>query len=224
MDEKQVFAVIDPHLRAYVEREILPRYDRHDAAHQRDHAQMVIDQSLALVRALRARGEDVDVQMAYAVAAYHDTGLCEGRDVHHLASGRIVRADQQLSRWFTADQIEVMAQAVEDHRASADHAPRSLYGRIVAEADRMIVPETIVRRTIQYGLDHYPELSREEHYRRTVQHLNEKYGEGGYLKLWFPESPNARRLEALRALIKKEDALRALFDELFTMLTEQSTP
>ena len=206
---------VDPNLQAYIEREILPRYDHHDAAHRRDHVLTVIDQSMAIVAALCEQGLDIDEQMAYAIAAYHDTGICEGREHHHLVSGRIIRADQELRRWFTEEQIEVMAQAAEDHRASSGHEPRSIYGRIVAEADRVIVPETIVRRTIQYGLEHYPSLTREEHYRRMVEHLNEKYAEGGYLKLWFDHSPNAQRLEQLRDVIRDEVALREMFNSLY---------
>ena len=198
---------INEELREYVEREILPRYDHFDKAHQRDHAMMVIRQSLEIAAHL-----EVDIDMVYTIAAYHDTGLCEGRDLHHEASARIIRADQQLRRWFSEEQIETMADAVEDHRASAKQPPRTIYGRIVAEADRFIDPVTIVRRTIQYGLDHYPELTREGHYQRMVTHLKEKYGRNGYLKLWFPESPNTARLEALRQIIDNEAALRELFD------------
>ena len=131
-------------LKDYVEQVILPRYDHFDKAHRRDHAQMVIDQSLELAKTL-----DVDVNMVYAIAAYHDTGLCEGREHHHEASVRIIRSDEHLREWFTDEQIEVMAEAAEDHRASANHAPRSIYGRIVAEADRFIEPATIIERTIQ---------------------------------------------------------------------------
>ena len=114
-----------------------------------------------------------------------------------------------------AEEIEVMAQAAEDHRASSDHPPRSIYGRIVAEADRFIEPETIVRRTVQYGLEHYPEYSREEHYARMFQHLHEKYGRDGYLKLWFEESPNAARLEQLRTMMEDEALMRRLFNRYY---------
>ena len=108
-----------------------------------------------------------------------------------------------------------MAEAVEDHRASSDHAPRSLYGRIVAEADRFIDPDTIIRRTVQYGLEHYPELDKEGHFQRTVQHLHEKYGRNGYLHLWFENSPNAGRLEKLRQMMEDEALLRQKFEEWF---------
>ena len=208
-------------IRKHIEREILPRYDHFDAAHRGDHVATVISQSLAIVADLKAQGEEVDEEMAYVIAAYHDTGLAEGRDVHHLASGRIIRGDENLRRWFTEEQIEIMAQAAEDHRASAKHEPRSIYGRIVAEADRVIIPEVIVRRTVQYGLEHYPELSPREHYARTVQHLREKYGPGGYLKLWFPHSPNAARLAELHRLIADEARLKPLVEAIFVQEKSQ---
>ena len=200
-------STVNPELQAYVETEILPRYDAFDKAHQRGHAEMVISQSLQLAEQL-----GVDVNMAYAIAAYHDTGLTEGRELHHKVSAQIIRNDKRLRQWFTEEQIEVMADAAEDHRASNEKPPRTIYGRIVAEADRFIDPEDIIRRTIQFGHDHYPTLSREEHYERMVQHLHEKYGRNGYLRLWFPDSPNAQRLEQLRCIIDDESQLRKWFD------------
>ena len=201
---------IPPDLQQYVEQEIIPRYDHFDQAHQRDHVLMVIKQSLDLADQLH-----VDKNMAYVIAAFHDTGLCEGREHHHEVSAHIIRHDPQLPRWFSQQQIITMAEAAEDHRASSSHAPRSIYGRIVAEADRFIDPNTIIKRTIQYGLDHYPEHSREQHYQRMVQHLQEKYGRHGYLHLWFPNSPNSARLEKLQLMIDDEEQLKNAFDTYF---------
>ena len=212
--------MINTELQEYVEREILPRYDQHDAAHRRDHVETVIGQSLAIVRQLNQQGANLSEDMAYAIAAYHDTGLCEGREHHHEVSAFIIRADQELHRWFSDEQISIIADAAEDHRASSKQAPRTIYGRIVAEADRVIVPETIIQRTIQYGLEHYPTLNREGHYERTVEHLREKYGDGGYLRLWFPESPNAARLAELRQIIADPVRLRNIFDAQFDQLTD----
>ena len=205
--------MINPKLTAYVEREIIPRYDHFDQAHRRDHVLMVIQQSMDIASNL-----DVNMDMVYAIAAYHDTGLCEGRELHHVVSARIIKEDEKLREWFTEEQIQTMADAAEDHRASAKQAPRTIYGRIVAEADRFIDPVTITQRTIQYGLDHYPELSREEQYQRMVTHLKEKYGRNGYLKLWFPDSPNAQRLEQLRTMIDDEQVLKQLFQDYFKNL------
>ena len=197
-------------LQAYIETEIIPRYRHFDKAHREDHVLTVIRESLQL-----ARHYPVDPDILYVAAAFHDTGLAVDRATHHLESGRIIREDPRLPQWFSREEIELAAQAAEDHRASAKTAPRSLYGRLLAEADRVIDPETIIRRTVQYGLEHYPELEREGHWERTLQHLKEKYGDGGYLRLWIPESANAGRLEQLRSIIRRPEALRPIFERLY---------
>ncbi|MBR1835640.1 MAG: HD domain-containing protein [Bacteroidales bacterium] len=207
--------MVSPSLRSYVEAAILPRYNHFDAAHRPDHIQTVMAQSMELRNALQKQGTaNLNPDMVYTIAAYHDTGIVEGRERHHLVSGRIIRNDQHLRQWFTPEEIETMAQAAEDHRASSSATPRSLYGQIVAEADRDIEPATIVRRTIQYGLSHYPGLGREAQWQRTLEHLQEKYAEGGYLKLFIPVSRNARQLQKLRQLIADTDQLRALFNTI----------
>ncbi len=202
--------MVNPAIIAYVEQEILPRYEHFDAAHQRNHADEVIERSLAL-----AEHYEVDNDMVYAIAAYHDTGLCEGRDTHHLVSGRIIREDKKLRDWFTENQIETMAQAAEDHRASSGHEPRSIYGKIVAEADRLISPEKVIRRTIQFTQDHFPDYDKEQQFQRFRDHLMEKYSDTGYLKLWLPESENAPRLEELRKIIRDEHKMREAFEKEF---------
>ena len=199
-------------LQRFVREEILPRYDAFDPGHRRDHAEAVIEQALEL-----AAHYDVDPEILYVAAAYHDLGIIEGRETHHLVSGRIIRADMSLLQWLTPEGIELAAQAAEDHRASSDHAPRTIYGRIIAEADRLIDPETVIRRTVEYGFAHYPELDKEGHWRRTLEHMHEKYAEGGYLKLWIPESRNAARLTELRAIIANEPVLRTRFEKYYDL-------
>ena len=203
-------------LKEYVEAEIIPRYRTFDKAHREDHVRMVIRQALELAEQMGA-----DAEIAYTAAAYHDTGLEEGRERHHLVSGIIIRADKQLREWFTEEEIETIAQAAEDHRASSDHEPRSLYGRIIAEADRFIDADTIILRTAQFSLANYPTLSHEEHIERCVSHLREKYGDGGYLKLWIPGSPNEQRLEALRAIIRDEVKVHAIAEQVLNDLASQ---
>ena len=140
-------------LQEYIETSVIPRYAAFDKAHREDHALAVIDRALAMGKAY-----DIDEDMLYTAAACHDLGLAVDRKTHHLESGKIIRADARLREWFSEEQIETIAQAAEDHRASATAPPRSIYGALVAEADRMIVPETIIRRTVQFGLSHCPEL------------------------------------------------------------------
>lgn len=202
----------------FLEREIVPRYDAFDAGHRRDHVHYVMQECQNLAQYY----PDVDRAMLLVAAACHDLGLEIGRKVHHIESARIIREDQRLLQWFNAEEIETIAQAAEDHRASSDHEPRSIYGRLVAEADRQIDGDTIVRRTIQFSFKHYPNLSKEENYKRFLEHMAEKYDEGGYLKLWIPESSNAKRLQDFRALLHDSTAIRKKFDEIYDSLIKQN--
>ena len=210
--------MINPEIERYVYETVVPKYRDFDDAHKEDHALTVIRQAMHLLEGRaewigKQNGVDpiwktpVDKDMLLVAAACHDLGLINGRDNHHMDSGTIIRADSNLRKWFNQEQIEAIAQAAEDHRASGKGAPRSIYGMIVAEADRVIDGETIIRRTVQFGFKHYPDLGREGHIARAVAHLHEKYGRGGYLKLWIPWSENAARLNALQDIIADPEAV-----------------
>lgn len=202
--------MLDKDLVRYIEEEVIPRYAFFDKAHQEDHVRKVIEESMNM-----STHYDVDQNILYAAAAFHDTGLSEGRENHHLVSGRIIREDSRLRKWFTESEIEIIAQAAEDHRASNGTEPRSIYGRIVAEADRDIEPMRILRRTVQFGMEHYPEQDKEGHWQRMGEHLAEKYDFGGYLKLYIPESANAAGLRRLRDIIHAPKRLRNIFENIF---------
>lgn len=203
----------------YVFDEIVSRYAGFDPAHRENHALTVIEQAMHLMDSRTAWlegqptetacqwSEEIDREILFVAAACHDLGLVNGRENHHTDSGIIIRSDDRLKEWFTQQQIEIIAQAAEDHRASGKSAPRSIYGKIVAEADRVIDGETIILRTVQFGFTHYPDLGREGHIERAVAHLKEKYGRGGYLKLWIPWSDNAARLSALQDTIADDEAI-----------------
>lgn len=200
-------------LMEFVERNILKRYNAFDAAHNINHAQRVIRGSIKLAQRMGA-----DINMAYVVAAYHDLGLEVERATHHIESGKILKADRRLDKWFSVQQIEIMRQAVEDHRASASRAPRNIYGKIVAEADRDLEPMSVIRRTIQFGLAHYPEKTKEEHWDRFVEHLQQKYSSAGYIKLWIAGSDNEQNLRELRRIINDRQQLRQIFEQIFVSL------
>lgn len=201
-------------LMEFVEKNILPRYAAFDKAHNLTHINRVISRSLELASKIGA-----DADMAYAIAAYHDLGLEGPRAVHHLTSGKILAADQRLQKWFTNEQLKIMKEAVEDHRASTSHTPRSLYGKIVAEADRDLEPSIVFRKTIEYGIDHYPEKNKEEQWQRFLSHMENKYSSHGYIRLWLPNSPNEQNLKRIRELISAPQLLREEFDRIYALVT-----
>ena len=198
----------------FIETKILPQYAAFDAAHNMERVTRVIRHSLELVKVTGA-----DVNMVYAIAAYHDLGMSGPRAVHHLTGGKILAADARLKKWFSPEQLKVMREAVEDHRASASHSPRSIYGKIVAEADRDIEKDIVIRRTIQYGLANYPQLDHEGQWKRFKEHMDNKYSKDGYIRLWITNSPNAKRLNELRNLIAQPAELRKEFDRIYAEIT-----
>ena len=197
-------------LMEFVEKNILPRYNEFDRAHSLAHVTGVIRRSLAIARRMGA-----DPNMAYAIAAYHDLGLEGPRAIHHVTSGKILSTDARLKRWFSPEQIRIMKEAVEDHRASASHSPRSVYGKIVAEADRDLNPDNVFRRAVQFGLSNYPQYDKEQQWERFAQHMKEKYSEHGYIRLWIPNSPNAEKLNEIRTIISQPSLLRTHFNRIY---------
>ncbi|WP_337469238.1 HD domain-containing protein [Hallella sp.] len=200
----------------FVEREILPRYNQFGHSHGMVHVQRVIKNALELVASTGA-----DINMVYVIAAYHDLGMEGPRAIHHLTGGKMLAADMRLRRWFSAEQIRIMKEAVEDHRASASHAPRSIYGMIVAEADRDLDAETVFARAIEYGLENYPELDKMGQWKRFDSHMEEKYSSNGYIKLWIPNSPNEKRIKNLREIIVDKPRLQQVFERIYTGLMDK---
>lgn len=208
--------MVNPELEAFIEAEIIPEYKNFGRSHNVEHVRRVISNSLELAKFLGDR--KIDEDMVYAIAAYHDLGMSGPREIHHITSGKILMEDSRLRKWFSPEQLLVMKEAVEDHRASSDHAPRSVYGRIVAEADRDLEPDVVFTRAIEYGLEHYPELGKEAQWRRFAKHMDEKYSSNGYITLWIPGSPNERNLKQIRAVIADRNALRRTFNEILDQL------
>ena len=194
----------------HIQQSILPQYNAFDGGHRRDHAETVIAESLKL-----ARANNADETMSYVIAAYHDLGLKFDREKHHIHSGEILMADEQLCKWFSHEQLLTMRDAVEDHRASGKNPPRTIYGAIVAEADRQIDPLTVIHRTMAYGLKLLPDADFDTLYQRSLDHLHDKYAEGGYLRLWLNSQRNVQGLAQLRAIIHNEPQLRTLCREWF---------
>lgn len=201
----------------FVEQQILPRYVAFGRSHGLAHVQRVIKKSLELGKAFGA-----NLNMVYVISAYHDLGMEGPRAIHHITGGKILAADARLRKWFSADQIGIMKAAIEDHRASASHAPRSIYGKIVAEADRELESNVVFARAIEYGFEHYPKFDKEKQWQRFNNHMEEKYSVHGYIRLWLPNSPCERELKKIRDIISDKRQLRQIFDQIYNSKNAKS--
>ena len=190
----------------FVETQILPRYTAFGESHGLRHVNRVIKNALKLAHITGA-----DIDMVYVIAAYHDLGMSGPRAIHHITGGKILMADNRLKRWFSKEQIAIMKEAVEDHRASSSRQPRSIYGKIVAEADRDIEAHEIFRRAILYAKENNPNVDKEQLWELFANHMDEKYSVHGYIKLWIPNSPNEHELKLLRETIEDKAQLRQEF-------------
>jgi len=206
--------MIHSELKKFVEIVIIPEYEAFDKAHDSEHVRRVMQNSLTI-----AADYDVDINMVYAIAAYHDLGLKYGRDGHEKASGTILREDKRLAAWFSEEQIQIMAEAAEDHRASSKKSPRSLYGKIISEADRDLEYITIMKRTLHYSLANFPEMNCDEHFERSFSHMKEKYGVGGYMKLCLQTKKNQEALAFLQEKLENKNVVREDFQGVFAELT-----
>lgn len=201
---------MDKQLLQYLYHKIIPEYRFFDPAHQMDHVESVIAESLSI-----AKDYQVNQDMVYVIACYHDIGMKFGRDDHHLTGGLFLYEDEFLKQYFTEPERILMKEAIEDHRASRKDEPRSMYGKIIAEADRDIHPDTVILRTVLYGLKHFPDLDEHTFVQRAVDHISEKYGPNGYLKLWLKTDKNTRGMAELAKRLHQKDALEKYILDLY---------
>lgn len=185
----------------YIKNEIFPLYDRNEFAHGINHIKTVIRRSLEL-----ADGYDVDFNIVYTVAAYHDLGHFIDRKRHEIISAEIFMKDENIKRWFSDEQRLVIKEAIEDHRASCNHVPRTMYGKIVSTADRTIVDiDNTIKRSYTYGKKNYIGLSEEEQFDKVYEHLVEKYGERGYAKVYLEDKEFDEAVGKLRQALENRE-------------------
>lgn len=185
----------------YIEKKIFPLYDRNEFAHGINHIKTVIRRSLEL-----ADGYDVDFNIVYTVAAYHDLGHFIDRKRHEIISAEMFMKDENIKRWFSDEQRLVIKEAIEDHRASCNHVPRTIYGKIVSTADRTIVDiDNTIKRSYTYGKKNYIGLSEEEQFDKVYEHLVEKYGERGYAKVYLEEKEFDEAVSKLRQALENRE-------------------
>lgn len=186
-------------IRSYIEGEILPQYERLKG-HTGEHIAQVISRSLEFAK----QAPGVNLDMVYVIAAYHDLGRLVDNETHNIQSAKMLRADEFLRENFTAEEVEIMAEAVEDHRASLGREPRSIYGKIVSSADRNPNVESILERAYDYNKLLHPDYSEDEVIEDVRVHIREKYAPDGYAaKTMYFNDPSFEKM-----LVKVEEITR----------------
>lgn len=192
---------IDKKLKEYIEKNLLPEYDKNEKAHNIEHIKYVIRRSFELIKQNSLK---VNNNIVYVVAAYHDIGHYINPKKHEIISAEMMYKDEKLKKFFSEEERKIIKEAIEDHRASSDHEPRSIYGKIVSSADRNNTVEQCLERSYYYGKKLDPNASETDLYKRAFFHLNEKFGENGYAKFFLKDSEYEQFLLDIRKILKDE--------------------
>lgn len=170
---------VDEKLIQYIEKNIFPRYEKF-YSHGLLHINNVINNMMTF-----ADHYNLDKNMAYVIASYHDIGLNIDRDNHEYESGKFLRNDKGLRDFFTNDQISIMKEAVEDHRGSKKSRPRNIYGECVSDSDRDFDIALLAKRQLATSLKNYPDLDTfDEHFERCYEYICKRINGEGVFNLW----------------------------------------
>lgn len=208
-------------LKHYIVTEIKSKYKTFDKGHNISHFNFVTKNCVNYGKKLIDQGIDVDLDIAYVVGAFHDIGIQDGREGHALASGKYVRADKMLAKHYSPEIVEMIAQAVEDHSSHLKYEPRSIYGKIVADADRNNTLYLVFSRPIKYGLKNEPKtFSREDHINRVYEFVGEKFGRNGYVKYWLDIPDTKQAQQQVWNLLDDEEKCKAYIAGIFDEVTK----
>ena len=201
---------VNPKIIKYIEGQIFPFYQNFVKCHNVDHIEYVIKRSLEFAKQVQG---PINIDMVYVIAAYHDIGNAKDRATHHLVSAQMLRDDKELKKYFTPEEIETMAEAIEDHRASGTKDPRGVYGKIVSSADRTNNLDEMIHRMYEFRMAHKPRLTLAELINDQFLHLVDKYGGDGYAnsKMYFDDPDFDKFVQQTKALALDKDAFEEYF-------------
>lgn len=196
----------------YIEKNVFPSYEKNDAGHGINHIKYVINRSLKFAENVK----DINFDMVYVIASYHDIGHYIDAKNHEKVSAQILLNEKWLEKYFTKDEINVMAEAIEDHRASLEYEPRSIYGKIVSSADRNTSLELPLKRTYTYRLKHSPNSTIDEIIEESRLHLIDKFGKEGYAneKMYFVDEEYDNFLKGIQELCSDKELFRKKYIEI----------
>ena len=169
---------INKALENYINTEILPQYKKNDIGHSLEHIDYVVRRCFGFSEQF----PDIDINMLYTIAVFHDIAHHIDKKNHEKLSAEIFYNNEKIQNFFTDKERALIKEAIEDHRASSGSAPRSDYGKIISSADRSTDVDDFLRRTHAYTLKHYPDCTRVEMLQRAYEHTEQKYGKDGYAK------------------------------------------
>src|SRR5574344_478861 len=195
-----------------MEKNIFPLYALNEEAHGLKHIQKVIERSFEIVAEFKL---DVDHNLVYVIAAYHDLGHHIDYEHHEIASTNLFLENKDWLSFFNQEEINIIAQAILDHRSSCDHEPKSIYGKIISSADRSIDYINSLKRNYQYYLSHYQDMTIEEIIKLSYEHKIKKYNkDNGYVKMYYKDAKYLKYEKELQELLASKENFYITFKKV----------
>lgn len=155
-----------------------PFYENKDAAHGLDHVDGVAMTACNIIDSL----SDYNEYRPAIIAAYAHDIFCENREHHHDLSARWVRENAEiLHNLFEMEvsDIEDIANACREHRASYTDKYSSVLSQVISAADRGYPDlEQMTRRSLKF----HSQSSFDVAVRAVHHHIPDKYGADGYAR------------------------------------------
>lgn len=197
--------MINEQLKKYIEDSIFPMYEKNDKGHNLTHINYTLNRAFEIIE---DKSLDIDLNIMYVIVPYHDIGHFIDKDNHEKISAEIMMNDTNLRNWFNEDTLILIKEAIEDHRASNNSNPRSIYGDIMRLADKNVDLEQFFFRASSYSLKHFPDYTEEEHIERIYEHGQQKFGEDGYAKLAFTDQKYEKYLADFKTALKDKESFK----------------
>ncbi len=205
-----MYKKINPRLVEYMENDIFPIYKTFDKGHDLNHIRSVISRAFELAEGI----DNLDANLVYASATLHDIGIQVERKNHALHSAEFVRNNSKLREFFSEDEIKIISEAVEDHSTSRGVEPRSIYGKVVCDADKDNDIETSLLRAYEFTKRYFPDFTEEECFKNVFEQLQYKFGTQGKVKYWINSQKQQDFTKSMNELAQDETKFNCFLKEV----------
>ena len=209
---------VDNNLKEYIKNNILPEYDLIDGGHNINHINYVLKRAFEL-----CDNYDINNNILYVCVCFHDLACHIDRDNHEILSAKRAFEDEYLNNYFNKDDMKIINEAIEDHRASLEYIPRNIYGKILSSADRKVEVKEYLKASLSYGKKKLPNLTEEESIERSYEYANKKFGKDGYAvsKNYVDDIKYKKYLEDIQYLIDNKDIFFELAHKIYSELFDK---
>lgn len=216
-DEEKINKIkkeVDFKLKDYIDNNIIDEYNLNDGGHNIDHINYVINRAFELVE------ENININILYSCIVFHDIACHIDRDNHEILSAERAYSDKFLNSFFNKEEMFIIKDAIEDHRASLEYEPRNIYGKILSSSDRKVEVKIYLISSMSFDIKKHPEMSKEDIINGSYQFAIKKFGKIGYAvnKSYVSDAKYEKFLSDLQYLIDNKndyfDTASIIYDEI----------